>query len=135
MRLEIAVRVGFKLAMEHLRVGLVPDAEEYRAGGKVPNFAGLHIAQLEPSYLLFVVIIDIFDDRVGEKVDFLVMLGALQHDLRGAKSVAAVNDRDLGAEASEKQGFLHGRISAADHHDLLPRKEKSIARRARRYAM
>src|ERR1700723_3263019 len=35
VRLEIAVGVGVELAGEHLRVGIVPDAEKQRAGREV----------------------------------------------------------------------------------------------------
>jgi hypothetical protein len=53
VRLEVAVGVGVELAGKHFRVGLVADAEKQRAGGKVPDFAGLYVAQLEAGHFLF----------------------------------------------------------------------------------
>src|SRR5271163_4932557 len=79
--LEIAVSVGFELAIKHLRVRLVPDAEKQGAGGEVPDFAGLQIAQLEASDFLLVVTKDIFDDSVGEELNLRVVFGAIEHDL------------------------------------------------------
>src|SRR5690348_14054625 len=38
--------------------------------------------------------------------------------------------RDFLAEAGQEVGFFHGRIAAADHHDLFSAIEKAIARRA-----
>ena len=58
------------------------------------------------------------------------MLRALEHDLRGAESIAAMNDRHLGGKASEEERFLHGRVAAADHDDFLSGKKEAVARRA-----
>ena len=38
-RFEIAVRVGFKLAVKHCRIGYVADAQKQRAGRKVADLA------------------------------------------------------------------------------------------------
>ena len=105
VRFEIAVGVGVELAVEYLRIGFVTDAEKQRAGREVPDFSGLQVSQLEPGDFLLGVIEDIFHDRVGEELDFLVALRALQHDFGGTKAVAAMNERDLGGEASEEQRF------------------------------
>src|SRR5271170_3888835 len=125
--LEIAVGVGFKLAVKHLCVGLVPDTEEERAGWEVPDFAGLYVSQLEAGDFLLGVIVDIFDHRVGEEVDLFVVLGAVQHDFGSTKAVAAVNERDLGGKTSEEQSFLHGGVATADHRNFFSRKEEPVA--------
>ena len=63
----------------------------------------------------------------GEKVDFGIVLRAIEHDLRGAECLAAMNKRDFAAEAAKEIGFFHRRIAAADHHDFFLAKEKAIA--------
>ena len=57
VRFEITVGVGVELVGEHFGVGIVADAEEERAGGEIPDFAGFHVAQLEAGDFLVV------DDR------------------------------------------------------------------------
>src|SRR5580698_310614 len=119
VRLQIAVSVGVELAVEHLRVGIVTDAEKERAGREIPYFAGLQVAQLEAGDFLFLAIVDIFDDSVGEELNFVVVFSAVQHDLGSAKAVAAVNQRDLGGEAGEEHGLLHRGIAAADYYNFF----------------
>lgn len=116
---EVAVGIGVELAGEHLGVGLVSDSEEERAGGKVPNFSGLHVSQLECGDFMFRRIMDIFDDGVGEEMNLVVLLSAIQHDFGGAKAFATMNERDLGGETSEECGFLHGGIAAPDHDNFF----------------
>jgi len=45
VRFEIPVGVSIELSGKYLRVGLVTDAEKQSAGGEVPDFPGLHVAQ------------------------------------------------------------------------------------------
>ena len=45
---------------------------------------------------------------VGEKADFGIVVGAVQHDLGGAEIVAAVDQRHLAAETGEEIGLFHG---------------------------
>src|SRR5262245_13634762 len=54
-------------------------------------------------------------------------MGTVEHDFRGAELIAPMYQRHLGAEAREKVRLLHGRIAAANHHNLLAAVEKSIA--------
>ena len=46
-----------------------------------------------------------------------------------------MNERDLGGETREEYSFLHGGVSAANHHDFLPGKEKAVAGGAGRNAV
>ena len=56
-----------------------------------------------------------------------VGFGALEHDGRGAEALGAVDEGDFAREAGEEEGFLHGRVAAADHRDGLARGEEAIA--------
>ncbi len=67
--------------------------------GKSQTLPVFTFAQLEAGDFLLGVIVDIFDDSVGEELDFRILFSALQHDLGSAEAVAAVNDRDLGAQS------------------------------------
>ena len=53
--------------------------------------------------------------------------GAVEHDLRGAKSFASVDERDLGGEAGEEESLFHGGVAAADHGDLFAGEEEAVA--------
>jgi len=49
--------------------------------------------------------------------------------------VAAVNKCDFCRESSEKEGFFHSRVTAADHGDFLSREEEAVAGSAGRNAV
>jgi hypothetical protein len=118
-----------------LALGIVADAEEECAGGEIPDFAGFHVSQLQARDFLVIDVINIFDDGVGEELNFLVVLRALQHDFGSAETFAAMNERDLGGEAGEEDRFLHGGVAAADHDDFFAGKEKAVAGGAGRNAV
>src|ERR1022692_1950503 len=48
-----------------------------------------------------------------------IMLHAVEHDLGCPELVAPMHQRHFGTEARQEVGFLHRRIAAAHHHDLL----------------
>jgi hypothetical protein len=54
----------------------------------------------------------------------------VDHDLLGAKLIAAVHDSHARRNIRQIQGFLDGRVAAADHRDGLVTEEKAVARRA-----
>ena len=64
----------------------------------------------------------------------LVIPRAVDHDLRRPEVVAPVDDRDLGGELRQEEGFLHRRVTAADDHDLAVAIEGAVAGRAVRDA-
>src|SRR5713226_1564699 len=64
-----------------------------------------------------------------------MLVSTFEHDLGGAEIFAAVNEGYLGGKASEKQGFLHGGISAANDHDFFSREEESVTRGTGRNAV
>src|SRR5438270_11112805 len=89
--LQIAIGIGIELPFKHLRVWLVTDAEEQGAGGKIPYFACLQVAQLQSGHFVLVDVVNVVHHRVEEKLDLLVFLRALQHDFGSAKSIAPMN--------------------------------------------
>src|ERR1700686_2929733 len=77
-------------------------------------------------------VVNVFHHSIEQELNLLVVLRAFEHDLGRSKSIATMNHRHLGGEAGKKERFLHGRVSAADHNNFLPRKKETIAGRARR---
>ena len=63
---------------------------------------------------------------VGEERDLLVGAGAVQHDPRRAELLAAVDEGDTAGEAGQEGGFLHRRVAAADHRDVLVAEEEPV---------
>jgi hypothetical protein len=125
--LDVAVVVEVELAFEHLRVGLVADAEEHEADGKRPALLGLLVVELEAVDVLLIDAEDLLDDGVVEELDLRMSDGALEHDAGGAEVFAAVDDVDLGGEAGEEESFFHGGVAAADDRDLFAAGEEAVA--------
>src|SRR5207245_70045 len=112
---EVSVLIHIKLAFEHSGVGNMANAQEHGAGGEIPHFIGFQIAQLQGSDFHLGGIIDIFHNGVGEEMNFVVVLSAVEHDLGSAELFAAMNQRHFGGEASEEDGFFHGGIATPDY--------------------
>src|SRR4029079_10419661 len=89
--------------------------------------AGLHVADEDTRHAPVLGAENLLDDGVEDEVDALVRTGAVDHDRRCAKRLAAMDDRDLGCELGEEGGLLHGGVAAADDHDLAILEERGIA--------
>ena len=127
LALDVAVGVEVELALEHLGVGFVADAEEDEADGKRPALVGLLVVELEAADALLIDAVDLFDDGVVEELDLRVSDGALEHDARGAEVFSAVDDGDLLGEAREEERFFHGGVAATDDRDLETACEEAVA--------
>ena len=75
------------------------------------------------------------DHGVPAELDLGVGEGPLLHDLGGPQLVAPVDDGDLGGEAGEEEGLLHGGVAAAGHGDVLVAEEEAVAGGAGRDAV
>ncbi len=126
-RNNVAIRIEVDLPGERLGVGNVADGQKEAADLLVPNSIRDHIAQLDSCHGFRAYVVDVLHYGVEQKLDFRIRSRPLQHDLGGAEPVAAVHQGDLGAEAGEERGFFHGRIAAADHHDLAVAVKRSVA--------
>ena len=69
-----------------------------------------------------------------QPLDVLDRARALEHDLRRAKLLAAVDDDDLGRELREEDRLLHRAVAATDDHRRLLLEERRVAGRAVRDA-
>jgi len=124
---DVAVVVEVDLALEHGRVRDVADAEEHERDREYPLLAGLGVLEPEALEVFFFYAEGFFDDGVVEELDLGVGDGAFEHDAGGAEVFGAVDDRHLGGEAGEEDGFFHGGVAAADDGDLFARGEEAIA--------
>lgn len=127
LRQDVAVGVEVQHSLEGGGVGNVADAEEHGGNGKDMLDAGGGVFEAQALDVFFFDTEHLFDCGAGEEVDVGVRHGAVEHDLRGAESFGAIDDCDLGGEASEEEGFFHGRVAAADHNNLFAGEEKAIA--------
>src|ERR1039457_148409 len=128
---EITIAIAVELLTHELSVWRMPDTQKHGTDWKIPLFASLQVTQPKSGDFPFARVEDVIHHGVSEKHDLLVFAGALKHDLRGPELAAAMNDGDLGCEASKEQCLFHSRVAAADDGYLLARKEETIARSAR----
>src|ERR1035438_3545641 len=108
---EITIAIAVKLLTHKLSVWRMPDAQKHGADRKVPLLASLQVAQPKSGDFLFAHVEDVIQHRVSEKNDPPVSRPALKHDLRGPELAAAMNDGDLGCEASKEQCLFHSRVA------------------------
>src|SRR5258708_3519770 len=124
---DVAVGIELDLAHERLSVRNMTNGDQEPVHRLLPDLTGLNVPQLHPRYEVLAGIVDILDYSVSQHTDLGIVAGALQHDFRSAKLLAAVDHRHFFAETGQEIRFFHGRISAADDHNLLPAIEKTVA--------
>src|SRR5580698_7345229 len=103
------------------------DAEKQPVHRMLILDSGFHILQAQPAHLFLFNPNNLFDHRVGAQFDVGMSHGAVEHDLRSAKSFAPVEQRNLSRKAGKKQRFLHRRVTAAYNRNFLATEEESIA--------
>src|SRR6185437_12902845 len=134
-REQIAIRIEIELPLENLRIRTMTDRNKETIDIAHRRLARREILQANAADDVLFHVENLFNYGVHKKFDFRIRLRTLQHDLRSTKGIVAMHKRDVAAKAREKIRFFHGRIAAADHHDLLVAIEKSVTSRARAYAM
>src|ERR1039458_7702894 len=101
------MRMEFNLTPEHFRVGHMANAKEHGADRKNGLHLGDQIPQAETGDFFLLDTEYLLDGGVGEKLNFLMANGPIQHDFRGAKLFAAMDQRDLAGETRQKQCLFH----------------------------
>jgi hypothetical protein len=108
----------------------VTDRHEHPAGGQLLGRAGVGVAEayshdpIGPE--------DLVDDPVQGPRDLGVPVRPVLHDLRRAKRLPPVDDRDLAGELREEGRLFHRGVPAADDHQVLSLEEEAVARGAGR---
>ena len=123
---DVSGFVQIEVTIEDLSVGAVADGNEVAVGGQVFDFVGHNAA--DPDARHFFITEDFLDNRVPENFDLLVLEDPPGHDGRGPELITPVNDRHLRGELREKEGLLHCRVAATDHHEFLVAEEEPVAR-------
>ena len=107
--------------------GIVADGDEDTLRGNLARVVGVQVADPNSGHPALVDAENILDDGGRDELDLLVRPRTVEHDRRGAELVAAVDDGHLGRELGQKGRLLHGRVAAADDHDLLVAEEGGVA--------
>src|ERR1700688_1709137 len=123
---QVAIGVGWKLAAEGGGIGIVADGDEDAVNLEFARFAGFGMAKAN-SLHAGAVGENFFDDGGRDEFDFFVGAGAIEHDFRSAKFVAAVDQIQPGGVTGEEAGFLHGGIATADDGDGFVTKKEAVA--------
>ncbi len=124
---DVVVFVEIHHALEGLGVRDVADAEEHEGDRQDGDLAGDRVLDAETLNIFLLNAEDFLDDGGGHELDGGVGLGALEHDGRSAEAVGAVDQRHLGGEAGEEEGFFHGAVAATNDCDLLAAGEEAVA--------
>ena len=103
------------------------DSKEHAAGGKFSDFIRLGIPQFKSGYFSLDNVVNILDDSVGKKMNFLVMLRTIEHDFGSPKLITTVNESHFAGKTSEEQRFFHGGVATADHGNFFSRKKEAVA--------
>ena len=103
------------------------NAEEETADVELIFDAGADIPEPQAANIFFFDAQNFLDDGVGAEFNVGVGDGTLEHDLRGAKGFAAMEQGDLGGEAGEEESFFHGGIASAYDGDVFAAEEEAVA--------
>ena len=107
--------------------GMWPMATKNPSTSWSQTSAVLRLRRRTPRHQVLRDVVDLFHHGVGQEFQLGVLARAVDHDLRGAELLAPMHQRHLAAEAREEVGFLHGGVSAADHHDLPAAIKEAVA--------
>src|SRR5690242_19724873 len=84
--------------------------------------AAMHIGEMH--CLNHISSFDFFEDMVPDDVDFGMALGALDHDFRGPKMIASVDDVDFFCKFGEKDSFLNRAVPASDDKEIFTAEDR-----------
>ncbi len=133
-RSEIANLIHLKLSFEEFGIGLVPDRNEDAFASEDTLFVIRQVTQTDTCDAGLLRAENLLNGRVPDEINFLVFESFFLHDLRCAQLITPVYYCHTRSIASEKVRFLHGCVTAADHHDLLSFEEEAITGSASRDA-
>ena len=132
--LEIPALVHFQWRSEWAGVGDMADGNKDAFDGEHRLDAGLNIFDLQAADRALRHAEDLDRNGVPDHLDFLVGGRAISHDLRGAETVAAVDEVNFAGKPGEEKGFFGGTVTAAEDRDFHLAIKGPVARRAGGYA-
>src|SRR5260370_7413023 len=122
---QVAVGIHFEFSLEDNGVRIVADGNEYAVEGNLARFLGLLIAQTHAFHVALWSEYLLHGER-SDEFNFLVGLGAIDHDFGGTEIIPAVNQVDLAAVTQRKVVPFHGGTTPANHAHPLPPSELPI---------
>ena len=108
-----------------MSVGMVPNRDEDAGTRQICRLACDEI--LEAGAGDDIIPENIFDGRVPDERDLLVLYRTVLHDLGSPELVAPMDDGDLAGELGQEGRFLHCTVAAADNNQFLPLEEEAVA--------
>src|SRR5215471_6916917 len=127
---QIAVRIHFQLSLEHGRIWIVTNGHKNAVESKLLLFFRFRVAHADALDQTLGGQNLLYDER-SNKLDLLVLPGAVNHDLGGSKFLPAVNQIDLACVTRKKIGLFHRGIASAHDGNGFSTKEVTVARCAR----
>ena len=128
VHVEIAHIVHVELVLKNISVRLMPNSTEVPSDLFNAGLSGLAVTETNAGDAITVSEY-LFNDRVPDELDLLILHRPLLHDLARTKRVAAMDYVDTRGELSEEVSFLHRGVSSANHHQLLVAEEETVAGR------
>ena len=125
---DVAAPLQFELVLEQFGLRRVADGDEDAVDLHRGLFAGLGVDQFRGRHAQRIFhALDRGELVIPEHVDLRILEQALLQDFLGAQLVAAMHECHLLCQIGEIQGFLDGRVAAADHDDVLAAIEEPVA--------
>ena len=131
LRNEVAQVISRDGVPEEAGVGDVPDSDENSLAGDFLGFPGLGILYTDSTAFAIVAGQDLFRYAVPKWFNFLILQGAVGHDLGCPELVPTVDEGDFGAKAGQEKSFFAGRIATADYNDIHVPVERPVTGCAR----
>ena len=127
---DVAVFVGIDEVTEKLAVGHMPDGNEDAFQFQLVLFTGDEVFQHYRAHFTFFIGEVFRDGGVPNGFDLRIRERAVRHDLRGAQSVAAVDQIDGAGKFGEETGLFTSAVTATDDAYGHVAVESTIAGRA-----
>ena len=124
---HVAVVVGLDLSGHELRLRLMPDRDERTVDLDHLLLARVHVLEHRAAERALLARLEARDHVRRDELDVLDLACAVDHDLRGAELVAAMDQLNGGAELAQEDRLFHGAVAAAHDHDPLLAEERGVA--------
>ena len=131
---DVTVLIFIDEIAEELRIWHMADGDEDALHFEFALLTGDEVLQRHGADFAFVVGEVFRDGAVPDRLNLGIGEHTISHDLRGAQTVAAMNEMDGGCELGQETGFLASGVPTTDHCHRDVALERTIAGGAAREA-